>query len=57
MILSMVFYWIRIIFAIGMLFVKIIVGNSSLREKKKRKIYLENERDNQEEGKKEEKNK
>ena len=57
MILSMVFYWIRIIFAIGMLFVKIIVGNSSLREKKKRKIYLENERDNQEEEKKEEKNK
>ena len=56
MILSMVFYWIRIIFAIGMLFVKIIVGNSSLREKKKRKIYLENERDNQEEEKKEEKN-
>ena len=45
MILSMVFYWIRIIFAIGMLFVKLIVGDSSPREKKKRKMYLENKKE------------
>ena len=49
MILSMVFYWIRIIFAIGMLFVKIIVGDSSPREKKKRKIYLESKKEKEEE--------
>ena len=49
MILSMVFYWIRIIFAIGMLFVKLIVGDSSPREKKKRKIYLESKKEKEEE--------